>query len=478
MQTNIKTNIIQETIFPLPFELTLTKNLITLYTNKFWNEVFLPIYTIDNNIHLILMCKVKFKNPSESEQDGYEEVSYLLGYRSLAESRYVIHSDKQLFINYLVDRLHILSEPYIATPISEIIFTYIIREGLPNDSSRKLLNTEVKYDGSIFRFGSFELPQSMDPKDYGDIKATQNFPENNITRYVVQNNQNIFFIDASDTNNVNVVTFNGPKNIKWVDTLLHDNIIKREIGKKVYYIKDGVNILIEKEVNAKLFRTVKKESKLDNTNTFMTIDIETVLRNKDHLPYLICGYYNGTYIHSFAKDLKAIHTFEMLTNFISQIITFNDLKYVYAHNLSGFDGIFLLSALIKYPNSKVKPILFNNRLMGINFSFPTIIDNKKVVRKIIFKDSFLLLPLGLRKLCKAFEIKSPKGYFPFNFDNVNHSGAIPDIRYWPNITPSEYQKLFYQFQDINWNFKLEALKYCKLDCKSLHDILIKFNELL
>jgi len=29
-----------------------------------------------------------------------------------------------------------------------------------------------------------------------------------------------------------------------------------------------------------------------------------------------------------------------------------------------------------------------------------------------------------------------------------------------------------------WNFQLEAIKYCKLDCKTLHDILTKFNELI
>ena len=29
-----------------------------------------------------------------------------------------------------------------------------------------------------------------------------------------------------------------------------------------------------------------------------------------------------------------------------------------------------------------------------------------------------------------------------------------------------------------WNFKDEAIKYCKLDCKCLHEIMTKFNELI
>ena len=34
------------------------------------------------------------------------------------------------------------------------------------------------------------------------------------------------------------------------------------------------------------------------------------------------------------------------------------LKYIYAHNFSGFDGILLLKHLVKYKNSKVKPLIF------------------------------------------------------------------------------------------------------------------------
>ena len=99
-------------------------------------------------------------------------------------------------------------------------------------------------------------------------------------------------------------------------------------------------------------------------------------------------------------------------------------------------------------------------------------------KTIIFKDSYLLLPLSLRSLCKAFDILTSKGHFPFNVKNIFYTGVIPKFEYWTGITLSEYKLI----KDNNigklWSFRLEAIKYCKLDCKSLHEIITKFNELI
>ena len=42
----------------------------------------------------------------------------------------------------------------------------------------------------------------------------------------------------------------------------------------------------------------------------------------------------------------------------------------------------------------------------------------------------------------------------------------------------EYINLTEEFEGKIWNFKDEALKYCKIDCKALYDILNTFNELI
>jgi hypothetical protein len=144
---------------------------------------------------------------------------------------------------------------------------------------------------------------------------------------------------------------------------------------------------------------------------------------------------------------------------------------VYAHNLSSFDGVFLLNHLIPY--GEVKPLIFNGRIMSIK----VILNVKGYEGKtIIFKDSYLMLGYSLRKLCTAFGIKVGKTYFPFNLNNINYSGVLPAFHYFKDITPQVYEVLKQQFKYRLWNFQLEAIKYCKLDCQCLHEILSIFNE--
>ena len=54
---------------------------------------------------------------------------------------------------------------------------------------------------------------------------------------------------------------------------------------------------------------------------------------------------------------------------------------------------------------------------------------------------------------------------------------LPGFEYFKDITLQEYIKLNKDYLNIEWNFKDEAIKYCKLDCESLYEVLIKFNEL-
>lgn len=99
-------------------------------------------------------------------------------------------------------------------------------------------------------------------------------------------------------------------------------------------------------------------------------------------------------------------------------------------------------------------------------------------KTIIFKDSYLILPQSLRALCSAFGVLTSKGYFPFNLSEIFYIGILPKLEYWTDIPLSEYNLLLEKFTGIEWNFKNEAIKYCKLDCQTLHEILIKFNTLI
>ena len=90
-----------------------------------------------------------------------------------------------------------------------------------------------------------------------------------------------------------------------------------------------------------------------------------------------------------------------------------------------------------------------------------------------------MLPLSLRKLCEAFGLKVTKGYFPFLLSDLSYTGKLPEYELWPkDMRPETYSELEKEYGNKTWNYMDEAIKYCKIDCVCLFDILNKFNELV
>jgi len=206
------------------------------------------------------------------------------------------------------------------------------------------------------------------------------------------------------------------------------------------------------------------------------MDIETIKSVNNKLtPYLICAYNGTDYITSYANE--SLDQKALFTSFINQLLTFfskdRNTLVVYAHNFGTFDGVFLFNQLLQF--GKVKPQYHNGKIISLKIKLNVIGYKNKTIH---FKDSYLLLPQSLRKLCESFGIVSSKGYFPFNLSNIFYKGLLPEIELWKNIPNNEYTNLIAEFTGIEWNFKDEAIKYCKLDCQSLHEILVKFNELI
>jgi len=94
--------------------ITLTNEILISCLENFRQEIFEPI---KDDKHLIIQCKVNF---SDNDQ----------GYKSLTYFRKVNYGDKELFYDYLLQRLSILSDSYVTHPICQIIFSYIIKDGL------------------------------------------------------------------------------------------------------------------------------------------------------------------------------------------------------------------------------------------------------------------------------------------------------------------------------------------------------------
>src|SRR5271154_5831703 len=95
----------------------------------------------------------------------------------------------------------------------------------------------------------------------------------------------------------------------------------------------------------------------------------------------------------------------MIERFIEDLqIKFN--KYtIYFHNLSNFDGIFLLKIL--YKKYKTKILFKDEKSISINISDKK--DNNKKIKKntfnLNFKDSLLLLPMSLVKIILTIKVK-------------------------------------------------------------------------
>src|SRR6266478_4771664 len=103
-----------------------------------------------------------------------------------------------------------------------------------------------------------------------------------------------------------------------------------------------------------------------------------------------------------------------------------DNHNVYIHNLSKFDGIFLLKILANL--GQIKPLIHHGDLISIGFKFNNY--------NITFKDSQQLLILSLRKLGKAFGVDILKSYFPYNFvkeNNLDYIGITPDFSLFDGI---------------------------------------------
>ena len=225
--------------------LILSNGILSAYVSRFWNEVFTTLIP-NKEMHLMILCKVQYSDTNDELAKSY---------KTLGPLRRVEYKDKELFIEYLTERLGILIDSYNSHSISKLVFTYIVKEGKISTNDRLLLQDLTDKSLSFHNFNKIKLPISMNPSDYGKILTKEVI--NNITRYITTVNKRIFQIDVSLDNLINHVSILGSSDFSWTDTLLADGTIKREIGKSTIYFLDGEIVLQKKELNAKSFRRLR-----------------------------------------------------------------------------------------------------------------------------------------------------------------------------------------------------------------------------
>lgn len=233
-----------------------TNEILTSYINKFWNEVFTPLLSDNKNKHLMILCKIQYSNDLE---DSLSE-SVNGSYKTLSPLRRVEIIDKELFTEFLIQRLGLINDSYSPLPVDKIVFTYLIKEGKITQTDRLLLQDIQNNELVFHEFNKLKLPVSMNPQDYGKVEVSNEIEEDGIIyqRYIVSSNKYTYKIDMYDSpeGQTNIVRILGQIDLTWTDYKLDEtdtSHFKREIGKTTIHFLDGNVILQKKQLNAKTF---------------------------------------------------------------------------------------------------------------------------------------------------------------------------------------------------------------------------------
>jgi DNA polymerase type B, organellar and viral len=252
-----------------------------------------------------------------------------------------------------------------------------------------------------------------------------------------------------------------------------DKAFLRIIGNTTIKYENNNIIYIDSKINSKKVEPLKKMDLVRNTK-YGTFDIETALDKNNKFIPVSCGWK----IKNLYKDYIITNydsTESMFKNCFDDMFNHNNYTW-YAHNLGGFDAVFILKILFANYN-KPKVQFKDGKPLSINVRFTNKDSNKTKI--IVFKDSYKIQPLSIRKLIKANDITTKKLYFPYFFmrtDNINYEGILPDKLFFDNIPELEYKKIADEFKDKKWNLKDELLKYMKNDIVSLYQIIDIFSQ--
>ena len=145
--------------------------------------------------------------------------------------------------------------------------------------------------------------------------------------------------------------------------------------------------------------------------------------------------------------------------------------FVFAHNLKGYDGSFILRALMDKEVNNIQIVATGRKIMKIQIG--------KYLR---IYDTLLFFQQPLSALPKAFGFEASKGDFPHHFnkrENENYIGPMPPLEaYRPhNLKLAAKIKLIEWYntqQGKIFNFKEELLKYCTNDVMILQKAFMSF----
>jgi DNA polymerase type B, organellar and viral len=317
------------------------------------------------------------------------------------------------------------SEYYNETQIESFNISYGFKSG--KVSNKNIINPNLNFQN----YKNNKLVISFNPLDFGKVLTISKLV--NETLYILQAEDNLIIKILNSENQNSIEIFkNGDLIIKFTDIKLNESRFVR--------ILDNQQILFSREIKTKFISNLSK-SKL--VNNFLTLDIETFIKNNILIPFCI-SIFDGKRSYSyFITDLN--NSEELIISALKSIMIRKYNGYnIYIHNMAKFDIIFLLKYLVKLGN--VKPIIHNGRIIFINLNF-----GKDLEYRLQFKDSYLLLLNSLSDLTKGFRVSTLKSIFPFLFvnkNNLDYIGEVPQFKYFANkISKIDYNNYISKFDN-------------------------------
>lgn len=193
---------------------------------------------------------------------------------------------------------------------------------------------------------------------------------------------------------------------------LKKKTFKRILNNETLEYINGI-LVSRYRTDTKYISSINKENIF--TFNIITMDIETRENRKHNLTPVSISIFDGIkYLTFFITDYKNVDI--MLTNALNSLLKKEyDGYHVYLHNLSKFDGVFLLK-IISNISKNIKILIRDNDIISITINYD--IYGEKY--KLYFHDSLLLLPSSLEKLANNLKVEK-RGSFDFNLLNKSYN---------------------------------------------------------
>jgi len=440
------------------------------FVDKFWNDL---MSDLNPNQNVIVRFLIQMSDTSA---------------RTLNKTEVLINTPECLksFKEIIKYNLNNIYSHYLTAEEDNMILGFIMRYRILSSKvniketvTKKALDIKKGRIQRTVKIRNINYPLSTNTADFGNIQ----YKQDNLIIVLDETKNLKFEFDRK----IDYQTIKVYKNNKLINTMmdsfidLDNNLFKRTVNNLSYFIKDGKVILKTKEYNPKFIKKAPLNKSF--TENIYTADIETLtkvdLNNKRYFEAYSVSFYDG--INSKSYYVTDYNNWEeMMNKFFNDLFSLN-LKNtdIYFHNLSGFDVNFLLRPLLNIKNVKSEVMLREDKFIQIKINYGKSSFN--------LKDSLLLLPGSLNNLSKSFKIDTPKEIFPrklfeketFLADYI--SDSVPLYEKYFNlgeVSLNDYNNYCKQFEGKRWSLKDETLKYVDIDCIALHQILIKFGNII